>query len=77
MEGFYASLYGTWVDSYDPEEKELSVIQKHVSLIGKRVLDIGCGTGRFLLRILPFVKEVIGIDSDHNSISVLKEKLHE
>src|SRR5690349_15284693 len=31
-------------------------------LHGKRVLDLGCGTGRNGLRLAPYAKEVVGYD---------------
>ena len=31
---------------------------------GKRVLDLGCGDGRFALGVAPYAKQVVGIDPD-------------
>jgi ubiquinone/menaquinone biosynthesis C-methylase UbiE len=31
---------------------------------GKRVLDLGCGDGRFALGVAPHAKQVVGIDPD-------------
>lgn len=75
MYGNYSKLYAQWCECYDPDEIELSVIKKHFDLQNKDVLDIGCGTGRFIFRILPMVKSIIGIDNDVDSLLILKQLL--
>jgi len=39
------------------------------------VLDFGCGTGLFTLRIQPLVKSITGIDSSKGMLDVLKTKI--
>lgn len=75
MYGPNAKLYDAWVDCYDPNHIELSTIQKYVQLIGKRVLDIGCGTGRFFFKALSLAGSVIGVDPDEKAIDGLQKKL--
>lgn len=77
MYGDYSALYSRWCNCYDPEGVELRVIDKYVNICGKDIIDIGCGTGRFLFRVLPFVKSVIGIDCDDESLQVLDRILLE
>jgi ubiquinone/menaquinone biosynthesis C-methylase UbiE len=40
---------------------------------GKRVLDLGCGDGRFALGVAPFAASVEGLDPDHEGIAAAKE----
>lgn len=77
MYGSYSELYATWCTCYDPKGIEISTIEKYYALKNKDVLDAGCGTGRFLFRVLPIVKKIIGIDNDIDSIKVLKRILFE
>lgn len=77
MYGIYSRLYSEWCESYDPKGVELTTIEKYYSVDNKDILDIGCGTGRFLFRVLPNVKSIIGIDNDIDSIEVLKQILVE
>lgn len=39
------------------------------------VLDVGCGAGRTMRKISPFVKKVIGVDNDPEAIKISKENL--
>jgi ubiquinone/menaquinone biosynthesis C-methylase UbiE len=39
---------------------------------GKRVLDLGCGDGRFALGVAPFTATVDGIDPDPEAIAAAK-----
>ena len=76
MYGATANLYTAWVESYDPNNVELSTIEKCVPLSEKRILDIGCGTGRFFLKVLPFAESVVGVDRDAKAIRELHERLN-
>ena len=75
MYGKYSEMYSQWCDYYDFENIELQTIGKYVEIHGKDIIDIGCGTGRFLFRILPYVHSAIGVDNDDISITVLKNLL--
>ena len=41
---------------------------------GKRVLDVGCGDGRFAIGVAPFAAAVVGIDPDPHGIASAKKK---
>src|SRR5260370_2188339 len=41
-------------------------------VLGKRVLDLGCGDGRLALGIAPFASRVDGIDPDAGAIAAAK-----
>ncbi len=39
------------------------------------VLDFGCGTGLVMLRLQPFVRNILGVDSSQGMLGVLEEKI--
>ena len=40
---------------------------------GKRVLDLGCGDGRFALGVAPVALNVVGVDPDPDAIAAAKK----
>ena len=65
--------YYEWSKHYDPEKLELQCLSAHgVKFENAKVLEVGCGTGRFTERILPISKEIFSIDPDSNALDVLK-----
>ena len=40
---------------------------------GKRVLDLGCGDGRFALGVAPAASSVVGVDPDPEAIAAAKK----
>src|ERR1700716_922201 len=42
-------------------------------VIGKRVLDLGCGDGRFALGVAPLAAKVEGLDPDEEAIAAAKK----
>ena len=42
---------------------------------GKRVLDLGCGDGRFALGVAPVARSVVGVDPDPEAISAAKKNV--
>jgi len=44
---------------------------------GKRVLDLGCGDGRFALAVAPFAASVEGLDPDVEAIAAAKKNARE
>ena len=75
MYGSYSSLYAQWCKCYDNNGIEVSILKKHVDFQDKTILDIGCGTGRFIFKVLPFAKHIVGVDNDPESIKVLNSIL--
>jgi len=63
--------------SLNPEltEKYKSIIEKHISLEGKNVLDIGCGDGRLAMYLSEFVSNWNGIDISPDVIKVARENI--
>lgn len=66
--------YNEWCEYYDRDGLELKLLRSKINFFGKKVLDIGCGTGRLSYRILPFVKEVIGVDIEKEAIDICEMK---
>jgi SAM-dependent methyltransferase len=44
------------------QERRLALIRDHVALEGRRILDVGCGIGTYVRRLLDFSPHVYGID---------------
>lgn len=76
--------YDSWSKYYDPENREITEINKilhnYCGIIdpwkGMRVLEIGCGSGRFTKRIIYDVAHVDAIDPDVERISILNDFLN-
>ena len=56
-------------------EKYKSIIEKHVSLDGKNILDIGCGDGRLAIYLSEFANSWNGIDINPYAIKVARENI--
>lgn len=56
------------LSAYPPPGFELGLIERFVSLRGKRVLEIGCGDGRLTFQLAPLVSSILAIDPDGPSI---------
>jgi ubiquinone/menaquinone biosynthesis C-methylase UbiE len=70
--------YDDWSCYYDKCNNEIKSIVKQIGSVpwlGKRVLEIGCGTGRFTEKILPDVAELTAVDVDNNRLKILKKKV--
>lgn len=52
----------------DPYNKEEKLLKKLINLRGKRVLEIGCGSGRISFWLAPSALEYLGIDLDKKVI---------
>jgi len=59
---------------YDPENIEVKTIEKEVDIKNKKILEIGCGTGRITRQIAKKAKEVIAIDHNKEIIKYCKKK---
>ncbi|HHE05105.1 MAG TPA: methyltransferase domain-containing protein, partial [candidate division WOR-3 bacterium] len=59
----------------DPHDFRLEAIKRHVDIKGKRLLDAGCGSGRFILYFKELGAEVHGIDISPKLISLAKQRV--
>lgn len=62
------------ISPYPPHGTEIRLIERFVSLRGRRVLEIGCGEGRHTFQYAPGAAQIVAIDPDRTSIHMaLKE----
>ncbi|MCK5848341.1 MAG: class I SAM-dependent methyltransferase [Caldisericia bacterium] len=67
---WYKTPLGSFVDSL-----EFSLIKKHCgNILGKRILDVGCGTGSYSIRFANLGAHVTGIDSSEEMLEISKHK---
>jgi ubiquinone/menaquinone biosynthesis C-methylase UbiE len=59
----------------DPEGTELAMLDRSVSLHGKRVLEIGCGDGRLTWHLAERAQHVLAIDPDRWAIASARRSL--
>jgi len=58
------------------EDRVIGLAEKSgISFSGKTVLDIGCGTGRFTIRIAKKAKHVTGTDISENMLNIMREDM--
>ena len=53
-------------------EKRLAVVQKHVALRGKKVIDCGCGSGEYVLALRERNADVWGIEYSADKVAEFK-----
>jgi 2-polyprenyl-3-methyl-5-hydroxy-6-metoxy-1,4-benzoquinol methylase len=62
-----------WVRSY-MLSKKMVIVSQHTKNEGKKVLDIGCGTGDFLAMAQKYKWEVVGVEPDDQARKIATEK---
>lgn len=73
--------YDKWAPTYDGERNPLIALEENVTLdlIGdvrnQRVLDVGCGTGRYCELLAKRGAKVVGIDPSSKMLGCAKEKI--
>lgn len=55
------------------QQKRIDLIEKYVDLKGKRILDLGCGIGRYSQNFKDLGGEVFGLDVDEEKIEIAKK----
>jgi len=76
-----AGVYDIWAPTYDEERNPLIALEENVTLdlIGdvrnQRVLDVGCGTGRYCELLAKRGAKVVGIDSSAKMLEYAKRKI--
>ncbi len=72
--------YDLWAQVYDEEDNPLIALEEaHVDRLlgdvkGKRILDVGCGTGRHAARLAQRGAEVTGVDFSGGMLARAREK---
>src|SRR6185295_9037236 len=57
------------------KEQFASILDAHVPLAGKRVLEIGCGAGHYTSQLAPLCGELVAIDPRADAIDEARAKL--
>jgi ubiquinone/menaquinone biosynthesis C-methylase UbiE len=60
------------LSDYPPAGMELRLIQRHVGLKARRILEIGCGDGRLTRQFAPLASSVVAIEPDAAKIAVAR-----
>ncbi len=58
------------LSAYPPDGMEIRLIERFVSLRGRRILEVGCGDGRLTLQYAPEAAAVLAMDPDRASIEL-------
>ena len=75
--------YDKWASSYDEDPNPLVALEEPVTLEligdvrGQRVLDLGCGTGRYCVLLARRGASVVGIDPSSAMLEQAKRKILE
>jgi len=59
---------------YPVYEEQLNEVFQDVQSLGKTYLDVGCGKGRLLNKLVDIGKEVDGLDLYYNNFDLLKDE---
>src|SRR6185436_8222831 len=72
----YAPVYDVFTAHYDYDGwlADLLVVLEHHGLKGRRLLDVGCGTGKSFLPMLPRGWEVTGCDISASMLELARDK---
>ena len=70
----YLEIAGRTNQMKDAEKLIIPDIIQKLDINSKdKILDIGCGPGNLLIMLLPYAKEIMGIDNE-SSIKILKKR---
>lgn len=73
-------LYQRWAETYDEptnvlvQAEERVLLRRSFDVSGKKILDVGCGTGRHAIRMAEAGAEVTGIDFSDKMLEVARKK---
>jgi 2-polyprenyl-3-methyl-5-hydroxy-6-metoxy-1,4-benzoquinol methylase len=61
-------------DKWDHNQQYQKYLLKNIPKNCNCILDVGCGTGELTKRLIPFSKEIIGVDVSENMINEAKKR---
>lgn len=73
--------YDRWAATYDQEPNPLIILEEGVTLEligdvrGQRVLDLGCGTGRYCVLLAQRGAQVVGVDPSPEMLAQARQKV--
>jgi ubiquinone/menaquinone biosynthesis C-methylase UbiE len=60
------------LSDYPPLGMEVRLIQRFVSLKGRRILELGCGDGRLTREVAPLASTVVAVEPDPVKIALAR-----
>lgn len=69
-----AHIYERFSQAEDMPGKILKIL--HPLTASKNVLDIGCGTGKYMIELAPYAKKYIGLDISADQLKIAESKLN-
>jgi SAM-dependent methyltransferase len=57
------------------QDRRLDLMRQHVPLEGKRILDVGCGLGMYVRKLLAVSDDVYGVDIDPEKVAEASQQL--
>ncbi len=63
-----------WTKFYDPEQRVFNEILSSLQPENKEILDIGCGVGRFSVKLAENAKRIYALDKNKAHIDLLKSR---
>lgn len=74
---YYRNVSGDYndirLDTQNDRENVIEIIKKHVNIFPAKILDIGCGTGKYGQMLLDCGYQVIGVDKSLEQVEQAKE----
>lgn len=61
------------LSDYPPPGMEVRLLEQHVSLAGRRILEIGCGDGRLTRQFAPAASSVVAIEPDASAVAIARQ----
>jgi len=68
-----AEIYDALSEAEDADNKVFDWLLPHIT--GKTVLDLGCGTGKYLRLFAPHAKHITGLDASEAQLTIAQRKL--
>ncbi|MBI2672641.1 class I SAM-dependent methyltransferase [Candidatus Woesearchaeota archaeon] len=63
-----------WTRFYDPEQRVFNEILSNLQPENKEILDVGCGVGRFSVRLAENAKKIYALDKNKEHLDLLKSR---